>query len=300
MPMPFDDLRSDVRSLLPGRSTEAGATRRTALQAALGVGYAVAAAPLMAQTAINTSAEGLDAGEISYTVNGFKVPAYRAAPAGRKDLPVVLVVQEIFGVHEYIADTCRRFARAGYLAIAPQLYARQGDPSQYSEMARLMSEVVSKVPDAQVMADLDGAVQWAAAHGGDAARVAITGFCWGGRITWLYAAQGPVKAGVAWYGRLVGNAGALTPQQPIDIAPLLKAPVLGLYGGQDSGIPLETIDKMKAALASGSAAAKASEFVVYPDAPHAFHADYRPSYRQGPAEDGWKRTLAWFKANGVG
>ena len=297
--MPFQDLRADVHSLLPGRSTESGVNRRTALQSAIGLGYAAAAAPLMAQAAINTSAEGLEVGEISYTVDGFKVPAYRAAPAGQKNLPVVLVIQEIFGVHEYIADTCKRFARAGYLAIAPELYARQGDPSQYGEMAKLIAEVVSKVPDAQVMADLDAAVQWAAAHGGDVARVGITGFCWGGRITWLYAAHGPVKAGVAWYGRLVGTASATTPKHPVDITPILKAPVLGLYGGKDDGIAQESIDKMKAALASGSAAAKASEFVVYPDAPHAFHADYRGSYRQGPAEDGWKRALAWFKANGV-
>ena len=297
--MPFQDLRADVHSLLPGRSTGSGMRRRTALQSAIGLGYAAAAAPLMAQTAISTPAEGVEGGEISYTVNGFKVPAYRAAPAGKKDLPVVLVIQEIFGVHEYIADVCKRFARAGYLAIAPELYARQGDPAQYGEMAKLMAEVVSKVPDAQVMADLDGAVQWAGAHGGNAERIGITGFCWGGRITWLYAAHGPVKAGVAWYGRLVGSASAFTPKHPVEITPILKAPVLGLYGGQDGGIPQETIDKMKAALASGSAAAKASEFVVYPDAPHAFHADYRPSYRQGPAEDGWKRALAWFKAHGV-
>lgn len=297
--MPFEDLRSDVHSLLPGRSTEAGATRRTALQAALGLSYAAAAAPLMAQTAMATSADGLDAGTVHYEINGFQVPAYRAAPAGKTGLPVVLVIQEIFGVHAYIADVCRRLAHAGYLAIAPELYARQGNPGQYPDIAKLMAEVVAKVPDAQVMADLDGAVQWAAAHGGDAARVGITGFCWGGRITWMYAAHGPVKAGVAWYGRLLGSASALTPQQPIDLAPHLKAPVLGLYGEKDGGIPLDTVDKMKAALASGSTAAKASQFVVYPDAPHAFHADYRPSYRQGSAEDGWKRMLAWFKANGV-
>ncbi len=298
--MPFEDIRTDVHSLLPGRSTESGVSRRTALQSAMGLGYAAAAAPLMAQTAVRTSAEGLEAGEFNYSVDGFKVPAYRAAPAGKKGLPVVLVVQEIFGVHEYIADTCRRLAHEGYLAIAPELYARQGNPSEYSEMAKLLTDVVSKVPDAQVMADLDGALAWAGQHGGDAGRAAITGFCWGGRITWLYAAHGPVKAGVAWYGRLVGNASALTPKQPVDIAPILKAPVLGLYGGQDSGIALDTVDKMKTALASGSAAAKASEIVVYPDAPHAFHADYRPSYRQGPAEDGWKRALGWLKANGVG
>lgn len=298
--MPFEDLRSDVHSLLPGRSTEAGATRRTALQAALGLGYAAAAAPLLAQTVISTSADGLDVGTVHYEVNGFQVPAYHAAPAGKTGLPVVLVVQEIFGVHAYIADVCRRLAHAGYLAIAPELYARQGDPAQYSDIAKLMAEVVAKVPDAQAMADLDGAVAWAQAHGGDAQRVVITGFCWGGRIAWLYAAHGPVKAGVAWYGRLVGNASVLTPRQPIDIAATLQAPVLGLYGEKDGGIPLDTIDKMKAALASGSAAAKASQWVVYPDASHAFHADYRPSYRQGPAQDGWKRALTWFKAHGVG
>ena len=294
-----DDLDSDARALLPGRTTEAGATRRTALQTALGLGYAAAAAPVMAQTAIATPSDGLTAGEVSFTVNGFKVPAYRAAPASKTGLPVVLVIQEIFGVHEYIADTCRRFAKAGYLAIAPQLYARQGDPSQYTEVSKLMAEIVSKVPDAQVMGDLDAAVQWATANGGDAARVGITGFCWGGRITWLYAAHGPVKAGVAWYGRLVGQESELTPKHPVDIAPILKAPVLGLYGEKDSGIPLDTIDKMKIALASGSAQARASEFVVYPDAPHAFHADYRPSYRQEAAEDGWQRALAWFKKYGV-
>lgn len=294
-----DDHRQDTEALVPGRTTESGATRRLALQTALGLGYAAAAAPLMAQTAIATPADGLTAGEISFTVGGFKVPAYRAAPAGKTNLPVVLVIQEIFGVHEYIADTCRRFAKAGYLAIAPDLYARQGDASKYTEAAKLMAEIVSKVPDAQVMADLDGTVAWAAANGGDAARIGITGFCWGGRITWLYAAHGPVKAGVAWYGRLVGQASDLTPKHPVDIAPILKAPVLGLYGEKDTGIPLDTIDKMKAALAGGTAAAKASEFVVYPDAPHAFHADYRPSYRKEAADDGWKRALGWFKANGV-
>lgn len=294
-----DDFQNDFDSLLPGRSTEQGATRRTALKAALGVGYAAAAAPLIAQTAIRTPSDGLVTGEVTYEVNGFKVPAYRAAPAGKTGLPVVLVIQEIFGVHEYIADTARRFARAGYLAIAPELFARQGDPTSYGEMARLMSEVVSKVPDAQVMADLDGALRWAAANGGDVAKAGITGFCWGGRITWLYAAHGPVKAGVAWYGRLVGTASDVTPRHPVDIAAGLKAPVLGLYGAADTGIPLDTVDKMKAALANGTPAARASQFVVYPDAPHAFHADYRPTFRQGPAEDGYKRALEWFRQHGV-
>ena len=297
------DQKNDFNALLPGDATEAGASRRTALKAALGVGYAAAALPIMAQTAIKTSSQGLKTGEITYEADGFKVPAFYAAPAGKKNPPVILVVQEIFGVHEYIADTARRFAQAGYLAIAPELYARQGDPRQY-EMARLMSEVVSKVPDAQVMADLDGAVKWAGANGGDLRKVGITGFCWGGRITWLYAEQSRhVKAGVAWYGRLVGSSSALTPKHPQDLAASLKAPVLGLYGGQDGGIPLTTINQMKDALAEagsqGNAAARASEFVVYPQAPHAFHADYRPSYRKEAAQDGFMRALDWFKTHGV-
>ena len=298
-----DDLKTEFNALLPGQTTEHGASRRTALKVALGVGYAATALPIMAQTAIKTSADGLRTGETTYEVNGFKVPLFYAAPEGKTNLPVVLVIQEIFGVHEYIADTCRRFAKAGYLAIAPECFARQGDSTQYAEMGKLIAEVVSKVPDAQVMADLDGAVKWAGANGGNLAKVAITGFCWGGRITWLYAAQGPVKAGVAWYGRLVGTASALTPKHPLDLAGSLKAPVLGLYGGQDGGIPLTTVNQMKDALADaagqGNKAAGRSEFTVYRDAPHAFHADYRPSYRKEPAEDGFKRALAWFKTNGV-
>ena len=298
------NLKAEFDALLPGQSTEQGASRRTALKTALGVGYAATAMPIIAQTAIKTSSEGLKTGETTFEVNGFKVPAFYAAPAGKKNLPVILVIQEIFGVHEYIADTARRFAKAGYLAIAPELYARQGDPSKYSEMAKLMTEVVAKVPDAQVMADLDGAVKWATANGGNAKKIGITGFCWGGRITWLYAEQSKnVKAGVAWYGRLVGTPSALSPTNPLDLAANLKAPVLGLYGGQDGGIPLSTVNQMKDALADagakGNAAAKASEFVVYPAAPHAFHADYRPSYRKEAADDGFKRALAWFKTNGV-
>ena len=299
-----NDLKNEFDALLPGQSTQTGASRRTALKAALGVGYAAAALPIMAQTAVKTSSEGLKTGETTFEVNGFKVPAFYAAPAGKTNLPVILVIQEIFGVHEYIADTARRIAQAGYLAIAPELFARQGDASNYNEMAKLMSEVVAKVPDEQVMADLDGAVKWAAANGGNPAKVGITGFCWGGRITWLYAAQSSnVKAGVAWYGRLVGTPSALTPKHPLELASGLRSPVLGLYGGQDSGIPVATVEQMKVALADaagkGNAAAKVSEFVVYPDAPHAFHADYRPSYRKDAAEDGFKRAMAWFKAHGV-
>jgi carboxymethylenebutenolidase len=298
------DMKNEFDSLLPGTTTENGATRRTALKAALGVGYAASTMPIMAQTAIKTSGEGLATGEGIYDVDGFTVPFYYAHPAGKTNLPVILVIQEIFGVHEYIADTCRRLAKAGYLAIAPELYARQGDPTKYTEMGKLISDVVSKVPDAQVMGDLDGAVKWAGENGGNLKKVGITGFCWGGRITWLYAAHNKtVKAGVAWYGRLVGASSNLTPKHPVELAAGLKAPVLGLYGGQDGGIPLTTVNEMKEALAAagakGNAAAKASEFVVYSDAPHAFHADYRPSYRKAAAEDGFARALAWFKAKGV-
>ncbi|WP_310461565.1 dienelactone hydrolase family protein [Sphaerotilus sp.] len=288
--------RAEFDSLTPSQDF----TRRSFVQTAIGSGFAAAVLPVVAQNVINTPSDGLVVGEVTIDVGGFKMPAYRAAPAGGKNLPVVLVLSEIFGVHEHVADVARRLARQGYLAIAPELFVRQGDAGSYGEMAKLMSEVIGKVPDAQVLGDLDAAVAWAAAHGGDTARLAVTGFCWGGRITWLYAAHNPkVKAGVAWYGRLVGNATALMPRHPVELAGELHGAVLGLYGGQDSGIPLDTVEKMKTALAAGSAAAKRSEFVVYPDAPHAFHADYRPSYRQAAAQDGWARCLAWFKANGV-
>ncbi len=290
----------DLSALLPGSSTEAGATRRTALKAAIGVGYAASVLPTLAQTAIKTPADGLAAGDVTIDVKGFGMPAYRAAPAGKTGLPVVLVLSEIFGVHEYIADTARRFARAGYLAIAPELFVRQGDAQGYGEMAKLIAEVIAKVPDSQVMGDLDATVAWAAAHGGDVKKLGVTGFCWGGRQTWLYAAHNPnVKAAVAWYGRLVGAQNELTPRNPVDVAAQVHGPVLGLYGGADTGIPLDTVDKMKTALAAGSVAAKASTFVVYPDAPHAFHADYRPSFRKDAAEDGWKRAQAWFRQHGV-
>jgi carboxymethylenebutenolidase len=289
----------DTQALLNSKD-ESAPTRRLALQTALGLGYAASAAPLMAQTAVKTSSEGLIEGEVVIDVNGFKMPAYRSAPKGKTNLPVVLVISEIFGVHEYIADVTRRFAKAGYLAIAPELFVRQGDPSSYGEMGKLIAEVISKVPDAQVMGDLDATLQWASKNGGNANRAAITGFCWGGRITWLYAAHNPkLKAGVAWYGRVEGQTNANNPKHAVDLAVQLKAPVLGLYGGDDAGIPVTSVNNMKEVLAlsasRGNKAAKASEFVLYPDAPHAFHADYRPSYRAAPATDGWNRALAWFK-----
>jgi carboxymethylenebutenolidase len=292
------DQIDDSRGLLNARQDEAGSTRRTALKAALGMGYAAAAMPVLAQ-AIRTSTDGLRAGLTSFEVGGFKVPAYFAAPAGQSNLPVVLVVQEIFGLHEYIADVARRFAKAGFLAVAPDLFARQGDARSYTDIPKLQAEIVSKVPDAQVMADLDGAVQWAGANGGDARKVGINGFCWGGRIVWLYAQQRPIHAGVAWYGRLAGNSTPMTPRHPLDGAAELKAPVLGLYGSADTGIPLSSVEQMQQALAQagaqGNRAAAQSRFVVYPDAPHAFHADYRPSYRQPAADDGFQRAVAWLR-----
>jgi carboxymethylenebutenolidase len=259
------------------------------------MGYAAACVPLCAQTAIRTSSEGLLCGEAMVNVNGFQMPVYRSVPLGKTDCPVVLVVSEIFGVHEYIADITRRLAQQGYMAIAPELMLRQGDPSSYAEMGKLIAEVVSKVPDEQVMDDLDACVAWAATQGGDVSKLGITGFCWGGRITWLYAAHNPrVKAGVAWYGRLNGPVSALNPRHAIDLAGQLKAPVLGLYGSADTGIPVAAVEKMQAALATGNAAAKRSSIHVYPNAPHAFHADYRPSYREAEAKDGWQRMLRWF------
>lgn len=288
-------LKQDLDSLTPTRDF----SRRDFVATSLGSGFAVAVLPVSAQT-ITTDTVGLTAGPVSIPVGGFTLPAYRAAPAGRSDLPIVLVISEIFGVHEHIADVARRFAKQGYLAIAPEMFVRQGDAKAYSDIPKLIAEVVSKKGDAETMQDLDAVVAWAAANGGDRARLGVTGFCWGGRITWLYTAHNPqVKAGVAWYGRLVGEATPLAPRHPVDVAGTLNGPVLGLYGEKDGGIPLDTVDKMKSALAAGNAAAQRSTFVVYPDAPHAFHADYRPSYRKEAADDGWKRCLAWFRANGV-
>jgi carboxymethylenebutenolidase len=210
------------------------------------------------------------------------------------------VVSEIFGVHEYIADVARRFARLGYLAIAPEMFVRQGDAKAPAEIATLFATIISKVPDAQALADLDACVAWAAQNGGDTKRLGVTGFCWGGRMTWLYCAHSPaVRAGVAWYGRLTGPTTPLQPRHPVDVAADLRVPVLGLYGEADAGIPLDAVEEMKAALARGSAAARASQFVLYPKAQHAFHADYRPAYDEAAAQDGWRRCLAWLRANGV-
>lgn len=263
----------------------------------LAAGFALCTHPLSAQV-ITTDSQGLVAGEVKIPVGDGEIPAYRAMPDRGEDFPVVLVIQEIFGVHEHIQDVCRRFAKLGYFAIAPELFARQGDVSQMSDAQEIISKVVSKVPDAQVMSDLDATVAWAEASGkANTDKLGITGFCWGGRIVWLYAAHNPnLKAGVAWYGRLVSNVTPLTPRHPIDLASELKAPVLGLYGGSDNGIPNETVEQMREALKAGDSG---SEIILYPDTPHAFFADYRPSYRKEQAEDGWKRLQAWFKEHGV-
>ena len=274
--------------------------RRGFLATTAAAGFSLAAGPVAAQTAIATDAKGLVAGKVEIPTSDGKVPAYRAAPEGKKNLPTVLVVQEIFGVHEYIQDVCRRLAHLGYLAIAPELYVRQCDPSKYTEIPKLQAEVVSKVPDKQVTADLDATAAWAAAHGGNPDRLGIVGFCWGGRQVWLYAAHNPkLKAGAAWYGQLAGDPSELKPKPALAIVNDLKAPVLGAYGGKDAGISQTDVDRMRVELAKGSAAAKASRIDIYPEAGHAFHADYRPSYRKAEAEQAWTRMLDWFKQNGL-
>jgi carboxymethylenebutenolidase len=286
---------ADLASLL-GKPT---LTRREILVTSLATGFALAVQPVSAET-ITTNTEGLVAGEVRIPVGSGEIPGYRAMPATGKAFPVVLVVQEIFGVHEHIKDVCRRFAKQGYLAIAPEMYARQGDVSKIADWKQIFAEVVSKVPDEQVMADLDAAVAWAArSSNGDEQRVAVTGFCWGGRITWLYAAHNPrLKAGVAWYGRLKGERTPLQPKYPIDVVADLKAPVLGLYGGKDQGIPLADVEEMRSALAM--AQKTDSKIVVFPDAPHGFLADYRPSYQPREAAEAWAQCLEWFRQHGVG
>ncbi len=272
--------------------------RREFLSAHLPVGFALAVQPIAGQTAITTDTQGLQAGEVQIPARDGKVmPSYRACPAKGRNFPVVLVVEEIFGIHEYIKDICRRLGKLGYMAVAPDLFLRQGDVTQIPNIPDIISKVVSKVPDEQVMSDLDATLDWVGKNGGNTSKTAVTGYCWGGRIVWLYAAhQAKVKAGGAWYGVLSRATNPLQPKHPADIAAGLKAPVLGLYGGQDRGIPLDTVDKMKAELAKG---ASKSEIVVYADAPHGFHADYRESYRKADAEDAWKRLLDWFRKHGV-
>jgi carboxymethylenebutenolidase len=287
------NIAADLRSLAPRFEF----SRREAVISTLATGFALATQPVAAETTITTDTQGLEAGEVQIGASDRPIPGYRAMPAQGGPFPVVLVVQEIFGVHEHIKDVCRRLAKAGYMAIATELYVRQGDVSRLGSIDAIRP-IVAKVPDAQVMSDLDATVAYAKATGnGDTTRLGITGFCWGGRITWLYAAHNPaLKAAVAWYGRLAGDPSPLMPKNPVDIAGDLKAPVLGLYGGADQGIPQDTIEAMRKAC---NAAGKTCEIIVYPGVPHAFHADYRPSYRADAAKDGWSRLLDWFRKHGV-
>ena len=287
-------MREDLLALV---TTKTGWSRRDFVASSLATGFALAVQPVCAQTMITTDTQGLTAGEVKIPTRDGEIPAYRAMPAKGKNFPVILVVQEIFGVHEHIKDVARRFAKNGYMAIAPELYHRQGDVSKLKDNKEIFAKVVSKVPDAQVMSDLDSTVGWAGKNGGNVDKLGITGFCWGGRITWLYTAHNPnVDAGVAWYGRLVGDKNEMNPAHPIDLVEKINAPVLGLYGGADAGIPNDTVEQMNAALKK---AGKRSSIHLYPDMPHAFHADYRPSYRKEVAEDAWKRALEWFKKHGV-
>jgi carboxymethylenebutenolidase len=289
MPMQHD---AELMSLDP----IAVPSRRAFMATSLIAGFTVAAGPVQAQTAIKTPSDGLTEGEVQIPAKGGHMPGYRAMPAAGGPFPVVLVVQEIFGVHEYIKDTCRRLAQIGYMAVAPELYARQADPKTLTTLdaARAAS---AKAPDTQVMEDLDATAAWAKGNRGNTDKLAITGFCYGGRIVWLYAAHNPrVKAGVAWYGGFTGETNANRPKHPLELAGQIKPPVLGLYGEADSGIPMSDVEKMRAAL---KAAKSKSMIITYPAAPHGFHADYRPSYRQEAADDGWKRLQAWFTAHGV-
>ena len=285
--------RSELKSFNPEQEHD---SRRSFLVTSLPVGFALAVQPVSAQT-ISTNADGITAGEVKVPVADGEIPAYRAYPNKGKNFPIVLVIQEIFGVHEHIKDLCRRLAKKGHYAIAPALFARQGDPAKLQDMQALMRDIVSKVPDAQVMTDIDATLAFADKNEGTAKKAAIAGFCWGGRIVWLYAAHNPkIKAGAAWYGRMEGQPSALQPSHPIEIAAILKVPVLGLYGGKDQGIPQTSIEKMRAALKGGTSK---SDIILYATAQHGFNADYRPSYGKAEAEDAWARMLAWFRKNGA-
>jgi len=288
----MDSLDTEVVSLKPPTDV----SRRAFLATSVVAGFTLATGPVHAQSVITTDADGLEAGEMKIPVPDGQLPAYRALPAKSGSFPTVLVVQEIFGVHEHIKDICRRFAKLGYLAVAPELFARQGDMSKATSLDDARA-VAGKVPDQQVLSDLDAVSQWAKANRGDTAKLGITGFCYGGRVVWLYAAHSrELKAGVAWYGVITAATTPLRPKHPLELVGELKAPVLGLYGSADQGIPVSDVEKMREALKT---AGKPGELVVYDGAPHGFHADYRPSYRPEAAKDGWQRCLAWFKQNGV-
>ena len=255
-------------------------------------GFALAAQPVSADTII-TDTNGIDAGMVQVKTEDRMIPAYRARPAGGGKVPVIIVIHEIFGVHEHIKDVCRRLAKLGYYAISADLYSRIGDATQIADIPTLISTIVSKAPDAQVASDLDSTVAFAAGEGGDTSKLGATGFCWGGRQTWLFAEHNPkLKAAVAWYGPLTNVPNDLQPKRAIDGVGDLKCPVLGLYGAADQGIPVDAVNAIKAA---ADKSGKTAEVVIYPDTPHGFYADYRPSYRADKAADGWARLQAWFK-----
>jgi carboxymethylenebutenolidase len=288
----MEERDSHIESLLP----TAELSRRGFVVTSLAAGFALAVQPVSAAT-ITTDSNGLTVGEVKIPVQDGAIPGYRAMPATGGPFATILVVHEAFGVHEHIKDICRRLAKLGYFAVAPALFAREGDVSQLAKLDDVL-KVMGKVPEPQVAADLDATVAWAAMTGkADVTRLGITGFCWGGRQVWLYAAHNPkLKAGVAWYGVLQRPKSERTPADPIDLVSRLEVPVLGLYGGADQGIPVAQIQAMQDALKS---AGKASEIVVYPDTPHGFNADYRPTYRPEQAKDAWQRMRAWFKQQGV-
>ncbi len=271
-------------------------SRRGFFAMSLATGFALAVRPVSAET-ITTDSKGLIAGEVKIPTQNGEIPAYRAMPATGGSFATVLVVQEIFGVHEHIKDICRRLAKLGYFAVAPALYAREGDVARMTDIQDIL-KVVATVPDSQVASDLDATVAWAHHTGkADTTRLGIVGFCWGGRQVWLYAAHNPdLKAAVAWYGPLRSPSSATAPRNPLDLVQQMNAPILGLYGGADDNIPVPLVEEMRAKLKE---AGKSSEIVIFPDTPHGFNADYRLSYRPQQAKDGWTRMLVWLKKYGV-
>jgi carboxymethylenebutenolidase len=270
--------------------------RRVFVMSSLLSGFTTAVA--RAQKApIHTDDTGLLAGEVKIPVGDGPLPAYRAQPQGAGPFPIVVVIEEIFGVHEYIKDVCRRLAKLGYLAVAPELYARIGDPSKYATPQEIFQNIILKAPDETMLSDLSAAASWAAANGGDIRRLGVTGFCRGGRDAWLFAEHDKrLKAAVAWYGPVKGPVSEIQPHTPTDDASALSCPLLGLYGGNDPSIHPADVH---AAAQIATDAGHTVQIKIFPDAGHGFHADYRDTYNRAAAEQGWQDMLAWFKANGV-
>ena len=289
-------MNDSERNSLNGNGAE-GLDRRGFVMTGLIAGFTLATARVEAQV-VHTDAAGLDAGDTKVAVSDGALPAYFAKPTGAGPFPTVIVIEEIFGVHEHIKDLCRRLAHQGYLAVAPELYARIADLSTMTDAGAIIRDVISKAPDATVLSDLDATAAWAAANRGDPARLGVTGFCRGGRDTWLYAEHNPaLKAAIAWYGPVGGPTSPIQPRTAADSADALKCPLLGLYGEKDQSIPVADV---QAAAAKARAAGKSVEIVTFPNSGHAFNADYRPSYVKADAEDGWARMLAFLRAHGVG